>query len=260
MKYEPFNLTHLLCVLCSVAIIVLLTALFRDKSEKTRRLVVLICCGFNAILYIIYKIVLASGVDYLSENGYTFTILSELPFQLCNISIFLVPIAVLLKKDKLLSYGFYLAVIGALMTTLFPEPEFQGICIAKFPIYGYYFTHYHIIINGILLVTLKLFKPSFKVLPFLNIILLAFAIVAFLINLLFNTCFIDTSVNPAANYFFTWEPADISILEVFYKWIPVRFLYLIPAIAILNAYCSVVTLPFYLYERKYKNPELKEAK
>jgi uncharacterized membrane protein YwaF len=245
-----------LCILICIAIIVTLTLIFKNKSEKTRRLVVLICCAYNLLLFIIYKIVLATNVDYLFERGYTFTLLTELPFQLCNISIILVPIAILLKQEKLLSYGFYLAVLGAMMATIFPEPEFSNISILKFPIFGYYFTHFNIVINGILIVTLGLFKPRFKVIPFMNIILGCLAVGAFLINILFNTCFIDTTVQPAANYFFTWHPAGISILELFYSWIPVKFLYLIPAIAILNIYCTVVTLPFYLYNKKHPKQDI----
>ena len=256
MIYKPFNWVFFLCVLLCIAIITALTLIFKDKSEKTRRLVVLICCAYNMLLFIVYKIVLASGVDYLAERGYTYTHLTELPFQLCNISIFLVPLAILLKHEKLLSYGFYLAVIGAMMATIFPEPEFSNISIFKFPIFGYYFTHFNIVINGILLVTLKLFRPRFNILPFLNLLLGCLAIGAFLINLLFNTCFIDTTIEPAANYFFTWHDANISILKLFYSWIPVKFLYLLPAIAILNIYCTIVTLPFYLYDKKHKKVEL----
>lgn len=53
------------------------------------------------------------------------------------------------------------------------------------------------------------------------------------------------TVCPLANYFFVYGgDVDISILNLLWKWIPVPFLYELPALAILFVYMGLVCLVF----------------
>ena len=61
-----------------------------------------------------------------------------------------------------------------------------------------------------------------------------------------------TGLHPKANYFFSAETEGNPLLEIFYGWIPVPFLYLMPSIVILGVYMLAVTLPFELTERRKK--------
>ena len=70
--------------------------------------------------------------------------------------------------------------------------------------------------------------------------LLTTAFAAFLVDLLLRH-----TVCPQANYFFAFgQDIDISILNLLWKWIPVPFLYELPALAILFAYMGLICFVF----------------
>jgi hypothetical protein len=56
------------------------------------------------------------------------------------------------------------------------------------------------------------------------------------------------TVYAKANYFYTY-PTDISILKLFYTWLPVPYLYEIFGIGILGIYASLVTIPFVTFKK-----------
>ena len=92
---------------------------------------------------------------------------------------------------------------------------------------GFYGTHFMIIIEGLALATFGFYRPKFRDFPktILTIVILLLVITG--INLLF----IKTGLYERANYFFTMEHEGISILKLFWSWIPVPVLYLLPAVA-----------------------------
>lgn len=88
----------------------------------------------------------------------------------------------------------------------------------------------------------------------LTVLLVALAV--FCVNLLLRA----TGLHPKANYFYSVETEGNSLLEIFHRWIPVPFLYLLPSFLILVPYMLVITLPFALAEkRRDKNNEEKSA-
>jgi len=113
---------------------------------------------------------------------------------------------------------------------------------------GYYGTHFMVVIEGLALVTFGMFRPKFRDLPraILAALLIAFSIFCF--NMLLRW----TGLHPKANYFFSVETEGNPLLEIFYGWIPVPFLYLMPSIVILGVYMLAITLPFELTERRKK--------
>ena len=245
MNIRPFNLVYFLCIFIIIALIIVTTLLCKEKSEKTKMIVLLSICGFNLLLFIAYKIGLASNPSDLQEHGYRFIIWEELPLHLCNISLFLVPIGLLIKNSKLLAYGFYIAPLGAFLAVCSPAIEFIDVNIFKIYNFGFYFTHLNIVLVGVLLVTLGFFKPRFKEVPFLNVYAAVLATIIHFVNLLIRWL---TGSN--ANYFYTVQTDGVSILEMFWSIIPYSYIYLIFAIVILNVYIVIVTLPFHLVEKK----------
>ena len=74
---------------------------------------------------------------------------------------------------------------------------------------------------------------------------LLLALAVFGINILLRT----TGLHPKANYFYSVETEGNALLDIFYRLIPVPFLYLLPSILILMAYSGLVTLLFNLVLR-----------
>ena len=152
----------------------------------------------------------------------------------------IIPIAVAIKNRPLMSFSFFLAPLGALMALMFPAVGFTDCSIWLPRMLGFYGTHFMIIIEALALVTFGFYRPKFKDLPktILTLIILLFVITDF------NVLLIKTGLYERANYFFTMEPEGISILEMFWKWIPYPFIYLQPGAVILGVYMSLVTTPF----------------
>ncbi|MBQ9062794.1 MAG: hypothetical protein IJ121_08260 [Eubacterium sp.] len=55
-----------------------------------------------------------------------------------------------------------------------------------------------------------------------------------------------SGLHPRANYMFSVETEGNPLLDLFYGWIPVPFLYLIPCTGILGVYMLLITIPFEL--------------
>lgn len=246
---NPFNLVYFGYLVLNILIIIGLSLLLRKKSEKTKYIVLMSICIFNALLWVIYKVVLFIGNKDLASTGFEFNIWKELPFHLCNISIIIVPIGLALRKKWLYAYGFYVAVLGAFMAVTFPCLGFYNTSIFGLHNIGFYGTHGLIIVVGVLLVTLGFLKPSFKDIPILVFVVFALGLFAFILNLFFKYLIhVDT------NYFYVMEPEGISILELFWKILPVKFVYLIFGIVILIVYSLIIDTPFMFVEKmKEKN-------
>ena len=99
-----------------------------------------------------------------------------------------------------------------------------------------------IVIEGLALATFGFFRPRLRDLPRTVLTILAIAFCIFLINLLLRW----SGLHPKANYFFSVETEGNFLLEIFHRWIPVPFLYLLPSIVILGVYMTVITGAFAL--------------
>jgi uncharacterized membrane protein YwaF len=158
----------------------------------------------------------------------------------------MIPVAVWRKSRPLSSFCFFLGPLGAVMALVMPGNGFAGYSLLLPRMLGYYLTHFMVVIEGLALVTFGLFRPRLRDLPraLLSAVLIAFGIFCF------NMVLRQTGLHPKANYFFSVETEGNSVLDLFYRWIPLPFLYLLPCSLILGLYMLVVTIPFELAARK----------
>ena len=244
---RPFNTLFCVCFGAFLLLLIAASLLLRGKREKTKQLALIAACLVTLVGYFIYKYLLSLDADYnlITADMGGFNWWGELPLQLCNINMILIPIAVLRKSRPLMCFSFFLGPLGALMALVMPGNGFDGYSLLLPRMLGYYGTHFMIVIEGLALVTFGLFRPRFRDLPRAVLAVLAIALGVFLINLLLRW----SGLHPKANYFFSVETEGNFLLELFHRWIPVPFLYLMPAILILVPYMLLVTAPFALADR-----------
>ena len=240
---RTFNPLFFTCFAFFIALLVIASLILRNRSEKAKKIVLITACVLTFIGFFVYKYFLSLDTEYdklVIETRGGFSWWAELPLQLCNINMMIIPIAVAIKNRPLMSFSFFLAPLGALMALMFPAVGFTDCSIWLPRMLGFYGTHFMIIIEALALVTFGFYRPKFKDLPktILTLIILLFVITDF------NVLLIKTGLYERANYFFTMEPEGISILEMFWKWIPYPFIYLQPGAVILGVYMSLVTTPF----------------
>ena len=250
---KPFNTLFLAVFAIFLLVLVAASVALRGKSEKTKSTVLITACVVTLFGFIAYKYFLSMDGDYniIIANMGGFNWWGELPLQLCNINMLLIPIAVWKKSRPLCCFCFFLGPLGAMMALAMPGNGFDGYSLLLPRMLGYYGTHFMIVIEGLALVTFGLFRPTLRDLPraILAVLIIAFGV--FLINMLLRW----SGLHPKANYFFSVETEGNFLLELFHRWIPIPFLYLIPCIGILGTYMLAVTIPFELVDRKKKRAE-----
>ena len=236
---RPFN--GLFWAACALFALLLTAAslLLRGKSEKTRVTVLLTACALTLVGFFFYKYALSRDADFsrITAGMGGFNWWGELPLQLCNINMILIPIAVLKRSRPLMCFGFFLGPLGALMALIMPGNGFDGYSLLLPRMLGYYGTHFMIVIEGLALVCFGLFRPRFRDLPRAILAALLVSAVIFAVNMLLRW----SGLHPKANYFFSVETEGNPLLELFYGWIPVPFLYLMPCTLILGGYMVLVT-------------------
>ena len=93
--------------------------------------------------------------------------------------------------------------------------------------------------------TLGFYRPQFRDIPGIAGTFFLLGIGALAVNFLLRH-----TVCPLANYFFVYGgDVDISILNLFWKWLPVPFLYELPALLILVGYMALICRLFSAWDR-----------
>lgn len=248
---RPFNPVFLCSFGFFIVLLVISSLILRNKSEKTRRIVLCTACVITVIGFFVYKFMLSLDADYRIINAAMggFNWWTELPLNLCNINMILIPIAVWKRNRSLMSFCFFVGPLGALMALVMPSTGFSGYSLLLPRMMGFFFTHYMVFIESIALASFGLFRPTFKDIPKTLISMIAISLFAFLVNVILR----KTGLGLKANYFFSVETEGNPLLELFNSWIPVPYLYLMPALVILAAYTSIVTLFFKVFGKKKAN-------
>ena len=247
---RPLNLLFFITFASFVLLLVLASVLLHNQSKKTRETVLVTACVMTLLGFFVYKYYLSIDSEYniITAGMGGFNWWGELPLQLCNINMILIPVTVLRNSKPLKCFCFFLAPLGAMMALLMPGNGFDGYSLLLPRMLGYYGTHFMIVIEGLALVCFGLYRPKFRDLPRAALATLLIAFCVFLINLLLRW----SGLHPKANYFFSVETEGNFLLEIFYRWLPYPFLYLLPSIVILGVYMVLVTFPFALADRLKK--------
>ena len=239
---RPFSPLFFLLFALFLLLLIVSSLLLRKKSERTRALVLACSCWVTLLGFIAYKFALSVDAEFneLTAVMGGFNWWGELPLQLCNINMLLIPIAVLKRWRPLLAFCFFIAPLGALMALVMP-----GIGFEAYPIYlprmlGYFGTHFMIFIEGLAIVTFGLYRPQWRDIPLTMLALFVIALVVFGINMLLRA----TGLHPKANYFFSVETEGNPLLELFYSWLPWPFLFLLPSLVVVAVYAGVITACF----------------
>ena len=244
---RPFNALFCASYAAFILILVIASVLLRKKSEKTKRFVLAAAGFITLVCFFVYKYYLSLdkefNVLYASMGGFNWW--GELPLQLCNINMILITVACLFNVKALMRFCFFVGPLCATMALAMPGIGFDGYSILLPRMLGYYGTHFAVVVECLAIVTFGLYKPKFRDLP-------ATALSIFFIGLLIhgvNALLRFSGLHPKANYFYTFETEGNALLDIFHKWLPIPFLYLLPCIGILVVYVSLITSGFFIADR-----------
>lgn len=216
--------------IAGIIILFSLITFLRSSNMKLKKSVLYTMCIINFIFYLIndYYFYIAGG-----------KILTMLPLQLCNIAVFLVPMAILSGKQLLLDFIFYICAPGAFIALLVPSNDYIGIPYSLMTI-SFFIFHYMIAIIPLLLIVWGMYKPipSINKTIKLSITIFLLAGVMHLLNIILGTIF-----HVEANYFFTiikYSAPTNPAFQLLAKLIPYDFLYLMPGLIVLYIYMGII--------------------
>ena len=234
---KPFSFAHICLMFCGACAVYLIWFMLGSRPEESRERFLLILCLANIALFVVYKFSLSVDEDFVRISGHEkFNWFNELPLQLCNINLFLIPLGILTGNRAILGFSFFIAPLGAIMALFFPEAAFDGYSLLLPRMIGFYFTHLLLIVCSISLMTLGFYKPEYADFP--NIII---AFILLSLGVHFINIILRHTVCPFANYFFSFG-SNVSILKFFWNILPIPYMYLlVPALSILSVYMTAVT-------------------
>ena len=244
---RPFNAVFLACLAAFLLLLICASVGLRKKSERTRQAVLIGACLVTIVGFFAYKYALSMDAEFdrLTAAMGGFNWWGELPLQLCNINMILVPIAVATRNRGLMSFCFFVGPLGAMLALVMPGNGFDGYSILLLRMLGYYGTHFMVVIECLAVVTFGFYHPRFSDLPKTLAAIFLITLAVFGFSMLLRV----TGLHPKANYFFSVETEGNPLLELLYRLIPYPFLYLLPGALILTAYVALITGGFRLADR-----------
>ncbi|WKY44003.1 YwaF family protein [Eubacteriaceae bacterium ES2] len=244
---KPFNLTLLALLGMIVLSIFLLWFFLREKSEKTRRNALLILSGLLILSYTINRILIFNDPDLVALwGGKGYMIRETLPFQLCGLGMIFIPLALMTKKEILYAFCFVATPLAALLAIVFPPTPYDVTPFYNPSYFTFYLDHAFCIINGISLVTLGLYSPRMGTIFKTTFFVTFLAFIAHLINLGASLIGLE-----GVNYFYTLDPEGSGLLELFWSFIPMPYVYLLLYIPVLLTYYFLL-VGFVLLIRKFQ--------
>ena len=237
MIIRPFNAVFFAVMALVAALALGLKHFAQTHSRSRSRALLTAICACNIVFFFIYKGFLSVDPEFLAVSGQEkFNWFSELPLQLCNINMFLIPIGMLTNRKSVMGFSFYVAPLGAMMAMLFPESAFTGYSLLLPRILGFYGTHALLVACGLSLAGMDFYQPSMKEAPRVLGVYVTLTLAAHALNMILRA-----TVCPEANYFYTYG-ADISVLNLFWRMIPHPLLYELPAPLLLLGYMALVQM------------------
>lgn len=208
----------------------------RRLSEQENRKFLTVLSAFTIVYLAVYKVLLALS------PAYEFVIWNELPLYPCNIVALLTLPATLLhgRAGRLLkAFCFYAGIVFTPVAMTMPVTGFGDVPLLSVNAIGFYGFHGLLLVLSISFGTLKVYRPAFRDIPGVLLVLMLLALPVHGVCMLLRA-----TVYPEANYFYTYGLAGNPILEGLKGLIPIPLVYQLPLLLVMAALCAIITLLF----------------
>ena len=234
---EFLNFWHFFILALTVVMGFVLTFIFKNRSIKTKMVFMWILALTNSAIYFIRT--------FRECDEAWFIIWENLPLHLCGMTVFIFPLAMLIKKPLLKSFCYFVSTAGGLMALLIPTATFLELPVYHISAISFYSQHMIITLFGVLLVTLGLVKPNFKMALGSIGVLGGLTVLCHLINVGVPALGLG-GAECAPNYMFTVRADTNALLSLAYDILPVKLAYLLLFIPLLLVIGLVLLAPIYI--------------
>lgn len=246
----------LVIALCC-AVTALLYFLLRKKNEEQKRKALLFLGFVILVLFYVQRALMFRFDAYLSAYGgeWKQTLTELLPFNLCYLSLIVMMVGAHFNNKHLLGFCCYISSLGAILALAAPVAIFTDTNLLQPAVAMFYFLHILVAAAYWNIGFLGLVKPSIRMAIQSPLLLTAMTFLVHIVNWMGRTAGID-----CMNYFYTFDAEGSAMLELFWQWLPIPFVYLLaPGIAIFFGWSLLLTLLYkcgtILRKRKVKRLE-----
>lgn len=145
MPIKDVNFPHRIILYLSVLIPIGLYFLLRKKDSEEVR---------GILLYISLGTLLSFSVNY---KFYSFLNITHWPFHLCNTAMYIIPLCLIFKWNKLFYFTYFINVLGAFLATAMPNYS-DALNLFSSQLVVFYINHFIAFFMPILMVALKVYK------------------------------------------------------------------------------------------------------
>lgn len=227
-----------------IALCCMVTAIFymflRKKSEEQKRKAILYLGYAILVLFYVQRMLMFRFDAYISAygSGWEHTLTELLPFNLCYFSTILMIIGAHTNNKYLLGFCFYISSMGAILALVAPVEIFTETNLLQPAVGMFYFLHILVAAAYWNIGFLGLVKPGMVMAVISPLMLIVFSFLIHIVNWLGRSVGID-----CMNYFYTFDPEGSSMLELFWEWVPMPYVYLIvPGLVIFAGWSLLLTL------------------
>ena len=141
---------HRVILYLSILIPIALYLLLKNKNKEMIR---------GILLYISLGTLLSFSVSYKFEN---FLNVTSWPFHLCNTAMYIIPLCLIFKWEKLFYFTYFINVLGAFLAMAMPNYA-EGLNLFSTRIVNFYINHYIAFFMPLLMVALRVYdRPKLK--------------------------------------------------------------------------------------------------
>lgn len=222
------------------AVTALLYLLLRKKNEEQKRKAMMFMGFAILVLFYVQRLLMFRYDAYVSSygSGWEHTLTELLPFNLCYLSVILMIIGAYLNNKYILGFCFYISSMGAVLALVAPVAIFTDTNLLQPAVVMFYFLHILVAAAYWNIGFLGLVKPGKLMAATSPLLLVIISFVVHIVNWLGRSAGID-----CMNYFYTFDPEGSSMLELFWEWVPMPYLYLIaPGLVIFAGWSVLLTL------------------
>jgi hypothetical integral membrane protein (TIGR02206 family) len=231
--FTPGHLTALFIVTFSIIILVLI---FRNQSAKVRRIFIIICAFIIAASECVRMIWVVLRIG--------FTVSDTLPLNLCGLMMFFVPAAVITRRKLLMEFIYACGLAGASAALLTPDVSIYP--VLHFQYIQSFISHGMIVFVPIFLIAAEGFRPDYKYIPKVLILLLSMLPFIYVLNLI-----------SGSNFFFLMYAPPGTLIEIYYN-IAGYPGYIILLVFTMVVLWTILYLPWVIHDRlmsSYKNKD-----
>ena len=169
---EDFTIEHRIALYASIILPIIIHFALRRRSDNTRR---------YALLYISLAAWLTFSLGFKFAD---FASPVEWPLHLCHTAMYIVPLCLLFKWDKIFYFTFFINVMGAFLAMAMPNTDSY---ILESSTYVFWVNHFAAFFMPILLITLRIYKrPKFKQITYSIVAFTVYFVTILIVNAWFS--------------------------------------------------------------------------